>query len=601
MTSPTTLATLKSVFGFDAFRIGQEEIVDALLAGRDALAIMPTGAGKSLCYQLPALIGDGLTVVVSPLIALMDNQIAQMKALGAPVGVIHSGRGRDESVADWRAATAGDIKLLYMSPERLMTPRMMEALSRLPVARFVVDEAHCVSQWGHDFRPDYLALTSLKTSFPDTAIAAFTATADERTRKEILDRLLRPGAHLFVQSLDRPNIDIAIERKARAKDRILELVKDHNGEQGIVYCLSRRQTEEVADLINASGRKAAAYHAGLDAQTRTARLNAFLSEPDLIIVATVAFGMGIDKPDIRFVIHCDLPSSIEAYYQEIGRAGRDGLPARAVLLYGPGDVMRRVRMIDADAADANRAAQKKRIDDLAALCESLDCRRKALLAHFDQEIEPCGACDNCRTPPDLIDASDAARLVLDAVMQTGEIFGATHIIDILRGADSERIRARGHDALSAYGAGAAAKAAEWRGIIRQMNAAALLKVDSEFGGLSAGPRAPGLLRRETRFEMRPEPTRRRRDRASTPMGVHPANAGLLAALKKKRSEIANQRRVPAYVIFSDRTLIDMAARRPATMAQFSDVFGVGRAKTEAFGEIFIALIAANRALAGDAA
>jgi ATP-dependent DNA helicase RecQ len=599
MTSPAALETLKSVFGFDKFRAGQGEIISALLERRDALAIMPTGAGKSLCYQLPALIGGGLTVVVSPLIALMDNQIAQLKALDAPVGVIHSGRGRDESVADWRAAAAGEIKLLYMSPERLMTPRMMEALSRLSIARFVVDEAHCVSQWGHDFRPDYLALSSLKANFPEAAIAAFTATADERTRKEILDRLLRPGADLFVQSLDRPNIEIAIERKARAKDRILELVKDHDGEQGIVYCLSRRQTEEVADLITASGRRAAAYHAGLDAETRTERLNAFLSEPDLIIVATVAFGMGIDKPDIRFVIHSDMPSSIEAYYQEVGRAGRDGLPARAVLLYGPGDVMRRTRMIDTDAPEATRAAQKKRIDDLSALCESLDCRKKALLAHFGQDIEPCGACDNCRTPPDLVDASDAARIVLEAVSATGEMFGATHIIDILRGADSERIRARGHDSLAVYGAGSAKKVAEWRGIVRQMNAAALLKVDSEYGGLSAGPRAPGLLRRETRFQMRPEPARTRRDRKGAPAGVHPVNAGLLAALKAKRSEIANQRRVPAYVIFSDRSLIDMAARRPSTLAEFGDVFGVGRAKTKAFGEIFIALIAANTARADD--
>lgn len=392
MTPPHLL--LKSVFGFDSFRPGQEEIVAAMTSGRDVLAIMPTGAGKSLCYQLPAIAGEGLTIVVSPLIALMDNQIAQLKAVGAPVGVIHSGRGREESVADWRAAAAGTLKLLYMAPERLMTPRMLEALSRIAVARFVVDEAHCVSQWGHDFRPDYLALAGLKDAFPKAAIAAFTATADDRTKAEIVARLLRPDAKVFVHDLDRPNIDIAIERKDRARDRILALIREHADEQGIVYCLSRAATEEVAAHISANGRRAVAYHAGLDPATRTERLNAFLTEPDLIVVATVAFGMGIDKPDIRFVIHADIPSSVEAYYQEIGRAGRDGLPARAVLLYGPGDLVRRIRMIDPAAAEPARAAQKRRIEELGALCEMTGCRREALLAHFGQAIGPCGACDN---------------------------------------------------------------------------------------------------------------------------------------------------------------------------------------------------------------
>lgn len=595
----TKLAALKSIFGFSAFRPGQEEIVDALIAGEDALAIMPTGAGKSLCYQLPALTGDGLTIVVSPLIALMDNQIAQLRAFGAPVGVIHSNQDREASIADWRRAASGEAKLLYMSPERLMSPRMIEALSRLKVTRFIIDEAHCVSQWGHDFRPDYLALTVLREKFPNAAIAAFTATADERTRREIAEKLLRPGARVFLRDLDRPNIDISIERKRRASDRIVELVREHSGEQGIIYCLSRKQTEDIAAHLGANGRRAVAYHAGLDPRLRTERLNAFLTEPDLIVAATVAFGMGIDKPDIRFVIHADMPSSIEAYYQEIGRAGRDGSPARAVLLYGPGDVMRRMRMIDDGVGEAARAAQQRRIEELGALCEATACRRQKLLAHFGQSIEPCGNCDNCRTPEGLIEASDEARMLLETVRATGEMFGATHIIDILRGADTQKIRERRHNRLSAYGAGSKWKQNDWRAVIRQMNAAGLLIIDPEFGGLSVGPCAPGLLRGEAQFHMRPEPRQMRR-REGAPMPAMKDGA-LFAALKAKRREIAIERNVAAFVIFSDRTLVDMAAKKPKTLAEFNNVFGVGRAKTEAFGAIFIKEIAEFATRAEDAA
>ncbi|MFZ5617961.1 MAG: DNA helicase RecQ [Pseudomonadota bacterium] len=597
---PSPAAALKSIFGFDAFRPGQEEIVDALLAGRDALAIMPTGAGKSLCYQLPALIGGGLTIVVSPLIALMDNQIAHLRALGAAVGVIHSGRSREESVADWRAAAAGRIKLLYMSPERLMSPRMIAALAQLPVSRFVVDEAHCISQWGHDFRPDYMALSTLRQAFPRASIAAFTATADEGTRRDIVERLLRPGADVFVHDLDRPNIEISIERKARVQTRVLDLLKDHDGEQGIVYCLSRRQTEDLAAFLNENGRRAAAYHAGLDAETRTRLLNDFLAEPDLIIVATVAFGMGIDKPDIRFVIHTDMPASIEAYYQEIGRAGRDGLAARAVLLYGPGDVMRRIRMLDGDASEAARMGQKRRIEELGALCEMTGCRRQALLAHFGQRVEPCGNCDNCRTPAGLIDATAEARLLLEAARATGEMFGAAHLIDILRGADTQKIRERGHDNLAVYGKGAKWKQNDWRAVVRQMNAAGYLRVNPEFGGISLGPRAPGLLRDETTFEMRPEPRTARRQGA-TAASAAGKDGALFAALKAKRREIASERNVAAYVVFSDRTLADMAAKKPRTTAAFGEVFGVGRAKTEAFGALFIAVIEQHVAEPGAAA
>ena len=585
---------LKSVFGFDDFRPGQEEIVNAILDGRDILAIMPTGAGKSLCYQLPALAAGGLTIVVSPLIALMENQVAQLRSVGAPVGVIHSGRDRDASIADWRAAEAGTLRLLYMSPERLMTPRMLIALGRVNVRRIIVDEAHCVSQWGHDFRPDYLALAGLRDHFPGVQIAAFTATADARTRKEIISRLLAPGAETFLHNLDRPNIDIAIEQKPSGKaaslDRLAILMDDFRGEQGIIYALSRKNTEEIAEDLKARGFRVAPYHAGLDPQTRNERLNDFLTEPDLTIVATVAFGMGIDKPDIRFVFHHDIPASIEGYYQEIGRAGRDGNPARAVMLYSGGDVGRRTRMINRnDGGDAARA-ETRRLDELVTLCEQTGCRRQALLAHFGQAAPPCGNCDNCREPPTLIDASADARLVIDAVVASGSMFGPAHIVDILRGADTEKIRSRNHDALAEHGAGAHRPATEWRHLIRQMTADKLLIAEAAYGGLRPGPNATGLNEGAATYAMRKPPPQRTSRRKREAIAEAPADQGLLNALKKQRLALAQERGVPAYVIFSDKTLIDMAARKPVDRAAFGDVFGVGAAKTEAFSDIFTALI-----------
>ncbi len=587
---------LKSVFGFDTFRPGQEEIVESILAGRDALAIMPTGAGKSLCYQLPALAGDKLTIVVSPLIALMDNQVAQLKSVGAAVGSIHSGRNREASVADWRAAAAGELRLLYMSPERLMTPRMLSALKGVDLARVIVDEAHCVSQWGHDFRPDYMALGELRSHFPDIQIAAFTATADGRTRKEIADRLLVPGADVFIHDLSRPNIEIAIEEKSRGKERLIALMDEHRGQQGIVYALSRKNTEDIAEALAAEGFRVAAYHAGLAPEIRNERLNAFLTEPDLTIVATVAFGMGIDKPDIRFVFHHDIPASVEGYYQEIGRAGRDGAPARAVMLYSPSDIARRMRMISRDDASGNDGgparAEVRRLDELVTLCESISCRRQALLAHFGQEAAPCGNCDNCRQPPEMIDASADAQLVFEAVADSGAIFGASHIVDILRGADTEKIRQNNHDALPAYGRGEHQPAPFWRRLIRQMTADKLLVADPVYGGLSPGDRAR-VFHHGGAYEMRKPPAKKasRKDRRqAAAKAVAPADQALLAALKERRLGLARERGVPAYVVFSDRTLIDMAGKKPLDEAAFGDVFGVGAAKKEAFAAAFIAVI-----------
>ena len=587
-------ALLKEVFGFEEFRPGQEEIVTSLLARKDVLVIMPTGGGKSLCYQLPALCSDGLTVVVSPLIALIDNQLAQLRGVGASADAIHSGQSRDANVAAWRRAANGQTRLLYMSPERLMSPRMLAALQRLKLARFVVDEAHCVSQWGHDFRPEYLAVDQLKDLFPDTPIAAFTATADDRTRTEIEARLLRNEALKFVHSLDRPNIEISIEDKYQAKNRILDLLTEFRGAQGIIYCLSRKQTEDIATHLTDNGHNACAYHAGLEPALRNERLNAFLTEPDLIIVATVAFGMGIDKPDIRFVIHHDMPASIEAYYQEMGRAGRDGLPARAVLFYAANDLSRRLRLINDNSNEKARIAEKRRLEELSALCESAVCRHQALLAHFGQNTSACGSCDVCRTPPQTEDASDCARLAIAVVVETGSLYGMAHIADILRGADTERIRTLGHDTSRYFGAGKHRSAAGWRDVLRQMAREAFLRIEPQYGGISSGPRAPGLLRGENSFNIRVRGEKKKTRRHSSRGAQAPiktVNRDLLAALKAKRLELAIERNAPAFVIFSDRTLADMANRKPASLEEFSQLFGVGRAKTAAFGEVFIRVIA----------
>ncbi|MGE0407785.1 MAG: RecQ family ATP-dependent DNA helicase [Amphiplicatus sp.] len=584
---------MKRVFGFDGFRPGQEEIIAAMVAGQNLLAVMPTGAGKSLCYQLPALAGEGLAIVVSPLIALIDNQRAQLNAVGAPVGAIHSGRPRGDNVADWRRAASGETRLLYMSPERLMSPRMMDALGSLDIRRFVVDEAHCISQWGHDFRPDYLGLEILRERFPAARVAAFTATADARTRADICERLLGPAGALFVHDLARPNIEIAIEPKTNARARLVELAREHQGEQGIVYCLSRKGAEETAQYLSENGVRTLAYHAGLDAETRADRLNAFLSEPDLSIAATIAFGMGIDKPDIRFVFHLDIPSSIEAYYQEIGRAGRDGLPARAVMLYGAGDIARRMRMIErSDGAEAARRVEQRRLAELATLCESVACRQQAILRHFDQEAGPCGACDNCRNPPELEEATRQARAALSAIATTGERFGAAHIVDILRGADTEKIRERGHDGLAVYGAGGGEETPFWRSLLRQLAAKGYIATHREHGGLSIAAKGRALLSGEESFAMRRVEARARRRAAR---GAPPSAAGvdqaLLHALKQRRTALAKARGAPAYVIFSDKSLIDMAARKPATRAEFAAVFGVGAAKLAAFADEFLAVIA----------
>ncbi len=590
-----TYRTLREVFGFERFRDGQEAVVRTLLNGGNAMAVMPTGSGKSLCYQLPALLLDGLTIVVSPLVALMQDQVAALRLAGVPAETINSTRDRPDNVAAWRRVAAGETRLLYLSPERLMTERMLAALERLPVRMIVVDEAHCISQWGPAFRPEYEALSRLQTIFPDATIGAFTATADEVTRNDILAKLFAGQARSFVHGFDRPNIRLGVALKRNWQSQMLEFLDAHAGESGIVYCLSRKKTEAIAGLLADRGLNALPYHAGLDKSVREANQNRFMTDPGVVMVATIAFGMGIDKPDVRFVLHTDLPSSVEAYYQEFGRAGRDGAPAEALMLYGLDDIrMRRVFVEQEDSDPERRRREHKRLDALIAYCEAAECRRRMLLGYFGETADPCGHCDTCLEPVELVDGSEAGQKALSAVLRTGQKFGAAHIADVLRGADTDKIRSFGHDALACYGVGTDLARNEWLSILRQLVAGRFLDLDIQgYGGLRLGPRGQGLVHGDEAFRYRRDtlPKARRRREQPVDTTLPPPDTGLLGKLKALRLEIAKTRGVPAYVVFPDRALDDMARRRPTNLDQFADCHGVGAAKLERFGEAFVALIA----------
>ena len=599
---------LAEVFGFAGFRPGQEAVIEALLAGRDALAVMPTGSGKSLCFQVPALVMDALTVVVSPLVALMRDQVAALRLAGVAADGIHSGNDREENLAAWRRASAGRTRLLYMAPERLMTERMLAALKRLPVTLFAIDEAHCISQWGPAFRPEYADLCRLRALFPGVPLAALTATADEVTRDDIADRLFGGQVEQFVLGFDRPNIRLAVAMKRDWKGQLRDFVARHDGKSGIVYCLSRRKTEEAAALLAADGVRALPYHAGMETADREAHQNAFMTEPGVVIVATIAFGMGIDKADVRYVFHTDLPGSVEAYYQEIGRAGRDGAPAEAHMLYGLADIrMRRQFIEDEDAGPDRKRREHKRLDALLGYCEAPACRRVALLEYFGERIEACGNCDVCLDPSERIDGTEDARKILSAVYRSGERFGAAHVIDILRGAQTEKIGRFGHGRLPTFGVGADRGKNEWRSLVRQMVATGYLRLDiAGYGGLGITDRGRALLRGEGAFlyredtviVRRPAPKReprpaRGKDWAEQPMVD--GEAALLAVLKALRLDLARERGVPAYVVFPDRALIDMVRRRPRSEAEFAAVNGVGAAKLRQFAGPF--LVAIDTALA----
>ena len=591
---------LKDVFGFDSFRPGQEPVIDTVLSGGDALAVMPTGGGKSLCFQVPALVRGGLTVVVSPLVALMQDQVAALQLAGVAADAIHSLNSRERNVAVWRRVAAGEIRLLYLAPERLMTERMLAALSRLPLSLIAVDEAHCVSQWGPAFRPEYGALSALRGRFPEAPILALTATADEVTRQDIAARLLSPDAAQFVAGFDRPNIRLAVEPRKSPKRQLLSFAKKRGGQSGIVYCLSRRKVEETAAMLEGEGIRALPYYAGMTAEQRTAHQEAFIAEPGVVIVATIAFGMGIDKPDVRYVFHTDIPSGIEAYYQEIGRAARDGAPGDACMLYGLDDIRMRRMFIDGEeSADDHKRRAHKRLDALVGYCETPGCRRVTLLGYFGERIEPCGNCDSCLDPVELVEATDDARLALSAVVQTGQRFGAAHIIDVLAGTPTEKVLKFNHDRHESFGGGAHHPKTVWRSIVRQLTAAGHLHLDiAGYGGLQTTERGRALLRGDGGFQRRAETAKRRRASEESKPGpdgtpLTDADTALLTRLKQLRLRLAKERGLPAYTIFADRSLTEMARNRPPDRDAFAGIHGVGEAKLREFADIFLAEIGAG--------
>ena len=591
-------AVLKDVFGFDSFRPGQEEVVDTLLAGRNILTVMPTGSGKSLCFQIPSLVTGGLTIVVSPLVALMEDQVAALKLAGVAADTINSSRSREDNVASWRRAAAGETRLLYMAPERLMTERMLSALGKLDISLFAVDEAHCISQWGPAFRPEYEKLSQLRPVFPGTPIAALTATADAVTRDDIVARLFDGDAKSVVLGFDRPNIKLSVEMKQDWKRQMVDFLERHRGESGIVYCLSRKKTEEASQYLRDHGVNALAYHAGMDAGIRQSHQNAFMTDPGIVIVATIAFGMGIDKSDVRFVLHVDLPGSVEAYYQEIGRAGRDGADAEAHMIYGLQDIrMRRMFIEDEESGPERKRREHKRLDTLVGYCEAPECRRRSLLAYFGEEVDACGNCDVCINPVEMADGTELGKKVLAAVDGSGQLYGSAHIVDILRGMQSEKLLKAGHDRLAAYGSGADLHKPEWQSIIRQLVSAGFLRLDVQgYGGLAITPKGQDLARGEESFRYRQDTlkksraAKRRANDLAADADLPEADTKLLTELRALRLSFAKERGVPAYVVFTDRTLVDMARRKPVTIDEFAEVHGVGAAKLRDFAEPFLKAI-----------
>jgi ATP-dependent DNA helicase RecQ len=590
-------ALLGRVFGFPDFLPGQEEIVSAVEAGRDVLAIMPTGGGKSLCYQLPALTREGVTLVISPLIALMRDQVRALRAAGVAAGALTSQSEAHETEEVFQAIDEGRLKLLYMAPERLAAVGTGRLLRRLKLALLAVDEAHCVSQWGHDFRPDYLRIGELRRQAGGVQTVALTATADAATRAEIVARLFG-GAEpaTFLRGFDRPNLSLAFLPKDNPRRQILDYVGARRGQSGIVYCASRARTESLAAAMNAAGHTALAYHAGLSADDRRLAEMRFQREDGLVVCATIAFGMGVDKPDIRYVAHADLPKSVEGYYQEIGRAGRDGAAADTLTLYGPDDIRLRRAQIDESAAPMERKhADHKRLNALLGLAEAKRCRRQTLLAYFGETLgEPCGNCDLCREAPELFDGTEAARMAFSAALRTGESFGTEHLIAVLRGEGTEKVLQRGHQRLPTFGVGKERSKAEWQAIFRQLMGLDLLRPDpSRHGALRLTEEARPLLRGEATLELRADSVRRAARaavRAAPAAQVAAEDEGLYSALKARRRALAEEQGVPAYVIFADRTLIEMATARPRTLDEMRGITGVGDVKLARFGPKFLEVL-----------
>jgi ATP-dependent DNA helicase RecQ len=608
------LRVLHRIFGYDSFRGRQREIIDHLIGGGDALVLMPTGGGKSLCYQIPALVRRGTGVVISPLIALMQDQVGALNTLGVRAGFLNSTQDGYERRRVETAFVAGDLDLLYLAPERLRAESTVRLLDRGTVALFAIDEAHCVSQWGHDFRPDYLELSALHERWPTVPRIALTATATEATRAEITSRLNLRDARQFVASFDRPNISYRIVPKNEPKRQLLELLRtEHPGEAGIVYCLTRSSAEKIAEFLAGSGIEALPYHAGLDARTRAAHQSRFLREDGLVIVATIAFGMGIDKPDVRFVAHLDLPRSVEGYYQETGRAGRDGQPSTAWLAYGLADVVQQRKLIDTSEGDAaHRRKLAVHLDAMLALCETAGCRRAQMLGYFGEQAAPCGNCDTCQSPPQTWDGTIAAQKLLSAVYrlrrERGQKFGAGHVIDILLGKNTPRVSQFGHDSLTVFGVGTELRDGEWRGVVRQLLAQGLLAVEPDYGALVLTEASREVLSKQRTVPLRREPERparpARAQRGSgrtaaagdgAPAELSAAAAALFEQLRGWRAAAAREQGVPAYVIFHDATLRQIAAQAPATLAELATVNGVGEAKLAKYGPQILDLVAAATA------
>jgi ATP-dependent DNA helicase RecQ len=589
-------AVLKKVFGHPDFRGVQGEIVAHVAGGGDALVLMPTGGGKSLCYQLPALLREGTGLVVSPLIALMQDQVAALKQLGVRAAFLNSTLNARQAQETEQALRAGELDLLYVAPERLMMPRMLELLAESRLALFAIDEAHCVSQWGHDFRPEYLQLSVLHERFPDVPRIALTATADPQTREEIVRRLALGEARIFVSSFDRPNIRYTIVDKQDAREQLLAFLREeHEGDAGIVYCFSRKKVDETAAWLEKKGLRALPYHAGMEAEDRARNQERFQREEGIVMVATIAFGMGIDKPDVRFVAHLDLPKSIEGYYQETGRAGRDGLPADAWMAYGLADLVQLRRMIEqGEGSEDYRRVSFAKLDALLGLCESAGCRRVRLLAYFGEASEPCGNCDTCLSPPETWDATEAARKALSAIYRTGQRFGAVHLIDVLRGQATERVTKWDHDRLPVFGIGQDLDENTWRGVFRQLVALGYAAPDHDaYGGLRLTDAARPVLKGEVSVEMRrvvPRAKASRSRRTAPGAALPPADEGMLAELKAWRMREAREQGVPPYVVFHDSTLAAIAALKPKTLEALGAIGGIGAKKLERYGAALLELL-----------
>jgi len=586
---------LKTVFGHDHYRDGQSEIVNAIISGKDVLAIMPTGGGKSLCFQLPALTLKGIVLVVSPLIALMRDQVSALKALGVNAGALTSGNTNDETETVFNDLENGNLKLLYIAPERLANIGTQRMLSKLPISFIAVDEAHCVSQWGHDFRPDYLRIGELRKLL-NVPLAAFTATADPETQNEIKDRLFDiNNPEVFLQGFDRPNIHMSFSVKASPRKQVLDFVERRKGQSGIIYCGSRAKCETIAQALRSSGHQALHYHAGMDAEDRRISERRFQLEDGLIVVATIAFGMGIDKPDIRYVIHADLPKSIEGYYQEIGRAGRDGEPAETMTLYGADDIRLRRSQIDEGLASNDRKkADHGRLNALLGLAEARRCRRRVLLRYFGDDIKTCNNCDLCDVPPILFDGTKHVRMALSAILRTEERYGAGYLIDILRGKLTDKIKQNGHEQLPTFSIGEDYSKSEWQGVFRQMMGYDLIRPDIErFGAFRMTEMARPILRDEQKIELRKDTIIKEVRKTKVKSLVAEEDETLFSALKSKRRFLAEALNAPAYVVFADAVLMEMARSRPSSLDEFSKLSGVGAVKLERYGKAFLEVINNN--------